>query len=163
LIRSEGLVGLVSLSCLGKHLENCNMWCLATQASPNHAIHACEDLTTFGTIVNKLLDSSSAILRCVVCFVINGAGAGAASSVSKEEVTGTMEAMFRAKLVHCLVESTGTYGSSLSNKCVANIVCVLSELVLSTPAFLKQVKLALVRIGVVYLSTSMHSSPMRVV
>lgn len=109
------------------------MWSLVTQSASNNAVFETEELRTYGAIVSKLLESSSVVLKYIMNFVINGGAA-----VSKEEVSATMEAMFRSKLVGCLVESARTYGANLSPHCTANIVNIMCELVLSTTAFLKQ-------------------------
>lgn len=109
------------------------MWSHVTQSAPNNAIFETEELKVYGAIVSKLLESSSVVLKYIMNFVINGG-----TAISKEEVSGTMEAMFRSKLVGCLVESARTYGANLSSHCTANIVNVMCELVLSTTAFLKQ-------------------------
>ena len=109
------------------------MWSLVTQSAANNAVFETEELSTYGAIVSKLLESSSVILKCIMNFVINGG-----TAITKEEVSGAMEAMFRSKLVGCLVESARTYGANLSPHCTANIVNVMCELVLSTTAFLKQ-------------------------
>lgn len=118
-----------------------------------------EDLASFGAVVGAMLETSCLLLRNIMNAVVQhgdgpsdpaGAASAAAadgaggrvdkqaSSSAKEDAQAILEAVYRSQLVVKLVEGCRNYGANLSGKCVAALVHILSELVLSSSKFLAQ-------------------------
>ena len=110
-----------------------------SSSGPNPALgvssNAYEDLTGYGALVGALLEASCLTLRNIMAVVVLG------EPTCKEEGQAILEAVYRSHLISRLVDACRSYGggNSLSARCVAALVNVLSELVLSSSKFLAQV------------------------
>eukprot|EP01038_Epipyxis_sp_PR26KG_P006132 gene6132-8455_t len=141
LIRKDSLIGLISLSCLPQHLEQCNAWSLITQSCTTHNQHHIQmlgdDIKSYGAVVSGILDAASSFLRTVVNKLINQ-NTNHNNNEEDDHIQNIFEAIHKTQLISCLIDATRAYGSNLSAACISAITNVLSELVLSRPKFLTQ-------------------------
>ena len=122
-------------------MEQCNLWGLITQSfhknNNNSAdlddVHSSSN--SYGALVGNTLESCCVILRNIMCLIV-----GADENASKEDVQAVLEAIYRSHIIDRLLEACKMYGANISGKCVAALVNVLSELVLSSSKFLAQVR-----------------------
>jgi hypothetical protein len=109
------------------------MWALITQSSGKHSTADPEALTAHGSLVGRTVEACSVVLRNVVLITI------APDAAAKEDSQAALESLYKSHSVARLVDACKQYGASLSPRCVALLVCTLSELALSSSKFLAQV------------------------
>jgi hypothetical protein len=118
-----------------QHLEACNMWALITQSSGKHSTADPEGLTAHGSLVGRTVEACAVILRNIVLVTV------AVDGAAKEDSQAALESLYKSHTISRLVDACKQYGTSLSPRCVALLVCTMSELALSSSKFLAQVTL----------------------
>ena len=99
------------------------------------AIHSGSSFTS--AMVGNIIDPVSVILRLVVSTVV---ASDDSRGGYRDEGQWVLEAAYRNQLVGRLVAVGRVFGAHLSDRCIAAIVHILSELVLSSSKFLNQVR-----------------------
>ena len=87
------------------------MWIITTQASQNINSDT-EDFKSYGALIASLVDSVGSILKSLMVFVMlhqsqsNGEHPQPhISGTSKDDAQSLLEAIYRTRLINCLVES----------------------------------------------------------
>lgn len=133
---------LNSLRCnfYTQHLEQCNSWALITQACQKNHLFGTEGANSYGTLVGLTVEAASIVLRNIAMVAVLGVGVGVGGEASNKEASqAALETLLRSHAISRLVDACKLYGASLSERCVASVTNVFSELVLNSSKFFNQV------------------------
>ena len=139
LMREKNVISLVSLLSCEAHMDACKRW---------EFLHGTNMISISGTtsgsdekinglrsasIVTQLLKSSADLVRVTLVSVSSEHGAGGGTAVHS-----VLDMIYRSDIVSNFFLSMKNHGNVLSATCLANMMNVLSELVLTSSRFMNQ-------------------------